>query len=427
MIPAIFMFAVRTRLEEVDDDSHRPRMTARAELSARVHQGRDHGGCRHVGADLLPGGPAVRAQQRAGIRNFDHVSFPLQNTEAMLAFYRALGLQVNEGSQICMVHLGDQKINFHQPELWQQESFTMRAPAARPPCGDFCFVWEGSPESLTTLLDRVGAEVIAGQARARGVVRVGPSVAPAGTFVIPTATSWSSSSIPRRPAIPRRKATSRVPPSCPGARLTYWLPLGVLAVGLFACTAAPEEVAVSPPPEPAPATGNEVEVVGSVAQPSGGPRSIIILEPHTEHDVPVPQEPAQIDQYGRVFIPRLVVIREGQAVEFTNSEDELHNVHVIDEAGVSLVNVGMPILGGTFEHVFDKAGDYAVSCNVHQEMAAQIVVTKSPYAVIADPAGTFALSGIPAGLYDLVVRRGLERHERVVEIVAPVTELALDF
>ena len=44
MIPAIFMFAVRTRLEEVDDDSHRPRMTARAELSARVHKGRDHGG-----------------------------------------------------------------------------------------------------------------------------------------------------------------------------------------------------------------------------------------------------------------------------------------------------------------------------------------------------------------------------------------------
>ena len=94
----------------------------------------------------------------------DEISFPLQNTEAMMTFYRALGLQVNEGPQICMVHLGDQKINFHQPALWQQESFDMRAPAARPPCGDFCFVWEGSPESLTALLDRVGAEVIAGPA-----------------------------------------------------------------------------------------------------------------------------------------------------------------------------------------------------------------------------------------------------------------------
>ena len=218
-----------------------------------------------------------------------------------------------------------------------------------------------------------------------------------------------------------------MPRSYPRVRLTYWLPLAVLAIGLCGCTPVPEEVAVAPPPEPAPATGDGAEVVGNVPQSSGGPRSIIILRPHAEHDVQLPQEPAQINQYGRAFIPRLVVIREGQAVEFTNSEDELHNVHVIDEAGVSLVNVGMPILGGVFEHVFDKAGDYAVSCDVHQEMAAQIVVTKSPYTVIANPDGTFALSGIPAGSYDLVARRGLERHERVVEVVAPVTELALDF
>jgi catechol 2,3-dioxygenase-like lactoylglutathione lyase family enzyme len=113
---------------------------------------------------LLPRDPAVRAQQSAGIRSFDHVSFPLQNTDAMMAFYRALGLQVDVSPQICMVHLGDQKINFHQPELWEQDSFVMRAPAARPPCGDFCFVWEGSHESLTALLDRVGAEVIEGPA-----------------------------------------------------------------------------------------------------------------------------------------------------------------------------------------------------------------------------------------------------------------------
>ena len=105
----------------------------------------------------------VRAQQ-PGIRSFDHVSLPLQNTAAMLVFYRGLGLQVNEGEQIYSVHLGDQKINFHQPALWQQESFTMRAPAARPPCGDFCFVWEGSHESLTAALERLEAEVIAGPA-----------------------------------------------------------------------------------------------------------------------------------------------------------------------------------------------------------------------------------------------------------------------
>ena len=47
-------------------------------------------------------------------------------------------------------------INFHRPELWQRD-FTLRAPAARPPCGDLCFVWDGSAESLRRLLDQAGS------------------------------------------------------------------------------------------------------------------------------------------------------------------------------------------------------------------------------------------------------------------------------
>ena len=86
----------------------------------------------------------------------------------MVRFYRALGFHVNEGSRICSVHFGDHKINFHRRALWQSEDFTLRAPAARPPCGDFCFVWEGSAHALTAALDRAGAEVIEGPVERRG-------------------------------------------------------------------------------------------------------------------------------------------------------------------------------------------------------------------------------------------------------------------
>ena len=100
-----------------------------------------------------------RGQSGPGIRSFDHVSLPMRNTDAMLSFYRALGLTVNEGPQICSVHLGDQKLNLHRPEFWQDAGFTTRAPAAEPPCGDFCGVWEGGADALTMLFERVGAEV----------------------------------------------------------------------------------------------------------------------------------------------------------------------------------------------------------------------------------------------------------------------------
>ncbi|MCY4511023.1 MAG: hypothetical protein OXG35_29280 [Acidobacteria bacterium] len=86
----------------------------------------------------------------------------MRNTEAMVQFYRALGFGVMEGERICSVHFGDNKINFHRPVAWQDASFTLRAPAAVPPCGDFCFVWDGTVATLHATLERAGAVVIEG-------------------------------------------------------------------------------------------------------------------------------------------------------------------------------------------------------------------------------------------------------------------------
>jgi catechol 2,3-dioxygenase-like lactoylglutathione lyase family enzyme len=96
------------------------------------------------------------------IRSFDHVAIPIQNIDAMLSFYRALGFGVNDNGPRYSVHFGDQKINFHGPDVWQSGRFTLRGPTAVPGCGDFCFVWEGSPESLRTMLAQACAKIIEG-------------------------------------------------------------------------------------------------------------------------------------------------------------------------------------------------------------------------------------------------------------------------
>lgn len=104
-----------------------------------------------------------RAVGQAGmVSGFDHVAVPMRNTDAMLRFYRDLGFHVKEGERICSVHFGDHKINLHRPALWQSEQFTLRAPAAEPPCGDFCFVWDGTESALAEALTRAGAEVVTG-------------------------------------------------------------------------------------------------------------------------------------------------------------------------------------------------------------------------------------------------------------------------
>lgn len=121
-------------------------------------------------AGVVTSAAASEALGQAGgkVRGFDHVALPMQNTDAMLAFYRGLGFDVNEGATACSVYVGDQMINFHRPATWQRESFTLRAPAAKPPCGDLCFVWDGTPGALKAMLDRGGAKIIEGPVARQG-------------------------------------------------------------------------------------------------------------------------------------------------------------------------------------------------------------------------------------------------------------------
>jgi len=93
------------------------------------------------------------------IAGIDHVSLPMHDAEPMVTFYRSLGLDVAEHPAVVSVYAGRQMINFHRPAVWQREGFTLRAPAATPPCGDLCFVWEGSAQSLASRLGEVGATI----------------------------------------------------------------------------------------------------------------------------------------------------------------------------------------------------------------------------------------------------------------------------
>ena len=118
----------------------------------------------------------LRGQAANRVSGFDHVAVPMQNTDAMIAFYRRLGFQMTENDNAVSVYVGSQMINFHRPSRWQDRAFTLRAPAARPPCGDFCFVWDGTAASLKTLLETAGARIELGPVdRAGGRRKTGSS------------------------------------------------------------------------------------------------------------------------------------------------------------------------------------------------------------------------------------------------------------
>jgi catechol 2,3-dioxygenase-like lactoylglutathione lyase family enzyme len=122
------------------------------------------------------GSATLQGQGANRVSGFDHVAVPMQNTNAMVAFYRRLGFHMSENENAVSVYIGSQMINFHRPTRWQDPSFTTRAPAAKPPCGDFCFVWDGSAAALKTLLDEAGAKIELGPVdRAGGRRKTGSS------------------------------------------------------------------------------------------------------------------------------------------------------------------------------------------------------------------------------------------------------------
>ena len=164
--------------------------------------------------------------------------------------------------------------------------------------------------------------------------------------------------------------------------------------------------------------------VGMAPPANGAIQSAILLDPHADIEVPLPDEVPVMDQYGRMFYPLFLLVRIGQTIRFTNSEDDLHTVHVKDSAGESLFNIAT-LFGSRYEFTFDREDAYDVVCNTHTEMAADILVVSSPYAVLADSDGAFTVSNVIPGTYTVTMLNGEQRRERQVEIVAGRNELDL--
>lgn len=105
---------------------------------------------------------------------------------------------------------------------------------------------------------------------------------------------------------------------------------------------------------------------------------------------------AKMDQHGKVFIPYVLPIVQGTAVEFHNSDSLQHNVFGV---GADEFNLGTYTQGMARDYTFNKLGQVAILCNIHPEMEAYILVLQNPYFTQVDSSGRFHIAGVPAGDY----------------------------
>jgi len=112
---------------------------------------------------------------------------------------------------------------------------------------------------------------------------------------------------------------------------------------------------------------------------------------------PVPKSNLRLVQKNKEFTPHLLVVPAGSSVEFPNLDPFYHNVFSLFDG--KRFDLGLYEAGSTRTVRFDREGISYIFCNIHPEMAAVIVVLRSPYYGISAADGSVSLHDVPPGRY----------------------------
>jgi len=198
-----------------------------------------------------------------------------------------------------------------------------------------------------------------------------------------------------------------------------------LAAGCSKSSAPPSVQEAAPAATPAVSTGNAT-VVGHGPRPNPGAQIVVVLEPTTSQPFAPQTEVPVMDQVGLTFGPPLLLARTGQPVEFRNSDDTLHNVHVThEETREPAFNVAIPT-DNSYTYTFQKDGFYRVGCDIHPAMAASVFSTSTPYVTLAEPDGRFTIGDVAPGAYTATVYAGGRKLQRAVEAKSGVVEITIE-
>lgn len=151
----------------------------------------------------------------------------------------------------------------------------------------------------------------------------------------------------------------------------------------------------------------------------------VVLEPLA---AAAPERPAAatIEQQGREFIPFVTIVQTGAAIDFPNRDPVKHHVYSFSRAKPFELKLyaGKPAK----PLVFDKPGEVALGCNIHDWMEAYVLVVDTPYFAKTAANGRARVDNLPPGKYRLKLWHPLQKKEvppREIEIGAAAGKLEL--
>ena len=129
--------------------------------------------------------------------------------------------------------------------------------------------------------------------------------------------------------------------------------------------------------------------------------AVVFLESPAARLLAKPAPGADIAQVGKQFDPKVLVVPTGTSVQFPNRDTVRHHVYSFSPTKT----FELKLYAGTAANpvVFDKSGIAVLGCNIHDNMAAWVVVVDTPYYGRSAQSGAVVMNNVPAGSYRLRV------------------------
>lgn len=108
----------------------------------------------------------------------------------------------------------------------------------------------------------------------------------------------------------------------------------------------------------------------------------------------------RMTQKNTQFQPGVLIVVQGQTIDFPNEDKFYHNVFSASEGND--FDLGLYRGGVSKAMQMKQAGEVDVYCNIHPDMAAKILVLQNPFYAQVGEDGSYTIDNVPPGSYTLV-------------------------
>jgi len=131
-----------------------------------------------------------------------------------------------------------------------------------------------------------------------------------------------------------------------------------------------------------------------------GIQNVVVSISNIQKGKKMPEAGGTLDQKDCRYAPHVVLSPAGTDLTIVNSDGILHNIHTTSTKNPSF-NQAQPKFKKELKKNFAQPEAVKLACDVHGWMSGWLIVEDNPYYAVTDENGTFKITEVPPGDYEL--------------------------